>query len=277
MFLNEVEAKQMLKQSGISVTDTRLATSVAEAVTISQAVGYPVVLKIVSPDVVHKSDAGGVKVGLQTSAQVEKAYNEILTSVNAKCPGSKITGIAVQHMAPNGTEVIIGMTRDSQFGATLMFGLGGIFVELLKDVSFKVTPVSPQDAAEMIREIKGYKLLSGFRGQPPVDLPALEQMLVRVSQFIEAHPEVKELDLNPVFAYPQGAIAVDARINVEDQPVSIKVEPQRANLGKLDFLFYPKSVAVAGASNNPTSRGYDFMQHQFQVPVPDLSYQSKES
>jgi len=261
MFLNEVEAKQMLKKAGISVTETLLATSVEEAVKLSKKVGFPVVLKIVSPDVVHKSDAGGVKVGLKTEAEVEKAYNEILTSVNLKVPGAKITGIAVQHMAPNGTEVIIGMTKDSQFGATLMFGLGGIFVELLKDVSFRVTPVSKLDAAEMIREIKGYKMLSGFRGQAALDIKALEEMLVKVSEFVEANPQVKELDLNPVFAYPEGAIAVDARINVEENYTAPAVELPRANLGQLDCMFYPKSVAVAGASNNPTSRGYDFMQH----------------
>jgi acetate---CoA ligase (ADP-forming) len=261
MFLNEVEAKQMLKAGGVNVTDTRLAASKAEAVALSQKVGYPVVLKIVSPDVIHKSDAGGVKVGLETAVQVEKAYDDILASVARNCPGAKILGIAVQHMAPSGTEVIIGMTRDSQFGATLMFGLGGIFVELLKDVAFRVTPLSRRDASEMIHEIKGFKLLTGFRGQPAVDIAALEEMLVKVSQFIEANPQIQELDLNPVFAYPDGALAVDARINIDTTPTAPKAEVNHNILGKLDFLFYPESVAVVGASNNPTSRGYDFMQH----------------
>jgi len=261
MFLNEVESKKMLKAAGIAVADTQLATSEEEAIALSKKVGFPVVLKIVSPDVVHKSDAGGVKVGLKTSAQVSKAYQEIISSVNQKCPGAHILGIAVQHMAPSGTEIIIGMTRDSQFGATLMFGLGGIFVELLKDVSFRVTPVSPKDAADMIREIKGYKMLTGFRGQPPVDIPALENMLVKVSQFIEANPQIKELDLNPVFAYTQGATAVDARINIDEKPPVAKTAVNYQTLGKINSLFYPESVAVAGASNNPTSRGYDFMQH----------------
>ncbi len=261
MFLNEVEAKKMLGKAGINVTDTRLATSKEESVALSITVGYPVVLKIVSPEVVHKSDAGGVKIGLINSAQVEKAYEEIITSVSTKYPGAKITGIAVQPMAQTGTEVIIGMTRDSQFGPTLMFGLGGIFVELLEDVSFRVIPISKLDASEMIKEIKGYRILTGFRGHPPLDLKALEEMLIRVSDFIQANPQIKELDLNPVFAYPEGAIAVDARIILEDAQPAVVTSNKRANLGKLDGLFYPKSVAVAGASNNPTSRGYDFMQH----------------
>jgi acyl-CoA synthetase (NDP forming) len=261
MFLNEVEAKQMLKAAGINVTDTRLASSKEEAVTLSKGMGYPVVLKIISPDVIHKSDAGGVKLGLESERQVEQAYDEIIDSVTRKFPQADILGIAVQHMAPSATEVIIGMTKDSQFGAALMFGLGGIFVELLKDVSFRVTPVTRQDAGEMVREIKGYKMLTGFRGQPPVDLNALEEMLVKVSRFIEANPQITELDLNPVFAYPDGAVAVDARINIESSPAEVIKIQSNARLGDLDFLFYPQSVAVAGASNNPASAGYDFMQH----------------
>jgi acyl-CoA synthetase (NDP forming) len=261
MFLNEVEAKIMLKDAGIRVTDTRLATSREEAITLSSEVGFPVVLKIVSPDVIHKSDAGGVKVGLKTPQQVGQAFDEIISNVHTKVPNARITGLAVQHMAPFGTEVIIGMVKDSLFGATLMFGLGGVFVELLKDVSFRVTPITRQDAAEMIQEIKGHKMLTGFRGQPAADIASLEEMLVKVSRFIEANPQITELDLNPVFVYPDGAIAVDARINVSDVTSSSSIEVKRTNLGVLDFLFYPRSVAVAGASNNPSSRGYDFMQH----------------
>jgi len=164
-------------------------------------------------------------------------------------------------MASPGTEVIIGMNKDSMFGATLMFGLGGIFVEIMKDVSFRVTPVTRREAAEMIRETKGYPLLTGFRGQPAINITALEEMLVKVSQFIESNPQIKELDLNPVLAYPDGAIDVDARINIDESPVKTRESGMRSNLEELDFLFYPKSVAVAGASNNPNSRGYDFMLH----------------
>ena len=269
MLINEVEAKQMLKSAGISVTDTRLAVTSDEAVAMAAQVGYPVVLKIVSPDIIHKSDAGGVKVGLQSASEVSQAYQQILTSVTAKLPSARITGIAVQHMAPEGTEVIIGMTRDAQFGPVLMFGLGGVWVEVLKDVAFRVVPLSQPDAAAMIQEIKGYQLLTGFRGQPAIDTSALEAMLLQVSRFVEANPQVQELDLNPVMAYPEGAIAVDARIIMAETPPVRQAAP-RANLGMLDCLFYPRSVAVAGASNNPSSRGYDFMRH-----LIDFNYQGK--
>jgi acetate---CoA ligase (ADP-forming) len=261
MLLNEIQAKQLLKEAGVQVTETRLAVSKAEAVSLSKTLKYPVVMKIVSPDITHKSDVGGVKLNLKTEIEVERAYDEIMNSVAKKCPQAKIPGVAVQSMAVPGVEVIVGMTLDSQFGPVLMFGLGGVWVELLKDVSFRVIPVSKTDAAEMIKEIKGYKLLEGFRGQPGVDIQALENLLVKVSDFIQSNPRIKELDLNPVIAYPEGAIAVDARIVEEDifQPESAK--NTKKEIGSLDFLFYPESVAVAGASNNPASRGYDFMQH----------------
>ena len=144
-----------------------------------------------------------------------KAYTEIITSIKEKFPQAKIEGISVQRMAPPGVEVIIGMTKDPQFGALLMFGLGGITVEILKDVSFRIVPISRKDATEMIREIKGYPLLKGYRGGNPVDLPFLEELIMKVSDFVEKYPEIKELDLNPIFAYSKGALAVDARILLE--------------------------------------------------------------
>jgi acetate---CoA ligase (ADP-forming) len=260
VFLNEVEAKRMLADSGIAIAETRLAATKQEAVQISNKMGYPVVLKIISPEIIHKSEAGGVKVNLKFPAEVEKAYDDILASAIEKFPGAVIQGMAVQRMAPAGTEIIIGMAKDPIFGATLMFGLGGIFVEVLKDVSFRVTPLSELDASEMIKEIKGYKILTGYRNQPGVDIAALEKMLIQISKFVEDHPEIQELDLNPVLAYPEGAIAVDARINIDKE---WKAAPAIESDTKSDlgFLFYPKSVAVVGASNNPMSHGYDFMHH----------------
>ena len=210
--LTEIEAKELLRQAGISVVDTRLAVSREEAISISEELGFPVVLKIASWDVVHKSDAGGVKLDLETSQHVGKAYDDILQAVRQKHPEARIQGVSVQIMARPGVEVIIGVSQDTQFGPVLMFGLGGILVEILKDVSFRIVPLARRDAREMVREIKGYPLLEGYRGQEPVDVANLEELILKVSHFVEENPEVQELDLNPVFAYSDGAVAVDARV-----------------------------------------------------------------
>ncbi len=217
--LTEVESKQLLEEVGIRVIGAKLAKSAKDAVARSKEFGFPVVLKIASPDVVHKSDIGGVKVGLANSTQVSKAYKEIVTAVKQKQPGARIHGVSVQTMAKPGVEVIIGMSKDAQFGPVIMFGLGGILVEILKDVSFRIVPLTKRDAREMIRDIKGYPVLEGYRGQDPSDVGALEDMILKVSTFVEQNPEIKELDLNPVFAYKDGAVAVDARIVLEPDAV----------------------------------------------------------
>lgn len=211
-YLTEVEAKQLLQSAGIPVVVSSLARTKKEALALSQQSGFPVVLKVASPDILHKSDCGGVRVGLTSARQVGEAYHDIMAAVKEKTPKARVYGVSVQKMAPPGIEVIIGMTRDVQFGPVLMFGIGGTLVELLKDVSFRIVPVTLWDAAQMVREIKGFPLLQGYRGQPPVDLPALERLIAQVSQFVERHPEIDQLDLNPVFVYPDGAVAADARI-----------------------------------------------------------------
>jgi len=213
--LTEVESKELLKKAGIPVVEAKLSRSKKEAISISKEMGFPVVLKISSSDVVHKSDSGGVKLGLANATQVGKAYNEIISSVKQAYPEAQIEGVSVQPMAPPGVEVIVGMSKDPQFGPVLMFGLGGILVEVLKDVSFRIVPVTERDAREMIREIKGYPILEGYRGQKPASIPALEKLIVEVSHFVEKNPQIKELDLNPIFAYPDKAVAVDARIILE--------------------------------------------------------------
>ncbi len=213
--LTEIESKQILDEAGIPVAKAQLARTAKEASAAAEKAGLPVVLKIVSPDVTHKSDVGGVRLGLKSASEVEAAFDEIVAAVKSKQPDARIEGVAVQHMAPPGTEVIVGMSKDPQFGPVLMFGLGGIFVEVLKDVAFRIVPLEPRDARQMVREIKGFPVLQGVRGQDPADLGALEGLLLKLSEFIEAHPEIEELDLNPVFAYRDGALAVDARIVVE--------------------------------------------------------------
>ena len=213
--LTEFESKRILKQVGISVVETKLAKTQKEAVSLSQKIGFPVVLKIASPDVIHKSDSGGVKLSLNNAAEVKKAYDEILKKVKRQYPKAAVHGVSVQKMVRPGTEVIIGTSQDPQFGPVIMFGLGGIFVELLKDVSFRVIPVKRKDAQEMIEEIKGYPLLQGYRGKEPASLTALVEIILKISKFVEQNSQIKELELNPVFAYRNKAIAVDARIILE--------------------------------------------------------------
>ncbi|MBI4296731.1 MAG: acetate--CoA ligase family protein [Chloroflexi bacterium] len=214
--LTEIESKELLKQAGIDVVETRLAASKEEAIAISGELKFPVALKIVSPDITHKSDAGGVKLGLKTANQVGKAYDDILASVKSKNPQAVIHGVSVQKMASPGVEVIMGMFQDPQFGPVLMFGLGGVFVEVLKDVSFRLVPLTRRDAQEMVREIKGFQLLAGFRGHEPVAIHVLENWLLKLSDFIAKNEDIKELDLNPVIAYPDCALAVDARVVIQE-------------------------------------------------------------
>jgi acyl-CoA synthetase (NDP forming) len=213
--LTEFESKRVLKQVGISVVETRLAKTQKEAVSLSRKMGFPVALKIASPDVIHKSDSGGVKLSLNNAAEVKKAYDEILKKMRKQYPEAAVHGVSVQKMLRPGTEVIVGTSKDPQFGPVIMFGLGGIFVELLKDVSFRVIPVNRKDAQEMIEEIKGYPLLQGYRGKEPASLSALVDIILKISKWIEGSPWIKELELNPIFAYRDKAVAVDARIVLE--------------------------------------------------------------
>jgi acetyl-CoA synthetase (ADP-forming) len=173
------------------------------------------VLKIVSPDVLHKFDVGGVILDIKNSKEVKNGYNKILKNVKDHKPDAKIVGVLVQEMAPSATEVIVGATKDPQFGPALMFGLGGIFVEILKDVTFRIAPITESDAKEMITEVKGYPILKGYRGQPPADVDAIVKILMNTSRLVMDHMEIKELDLNPIMVYEKGAKTVDARIILE--------------------------------------------------------------
>ena len=213
--LLETEAKTICIEYRIPTTKFKLAKNEDEAVKAAERIGFPVVLKIVSPDIVHKSDVGGVVVNLQNSKSVREAFGQITKNVKKHSAKAKIVGMLVQEMAPTSTEVIVGAIKDPQFGPAMMFGLGGIFVEVLKDVTFRVAPVTKDEAYEMIAEVKAYPLLKGYRNTPPADIDAIAGILVNASKLVMEHQEIKELDLNPIMVYEKGAKTVDARIILE--------------------------------------------------------------
>jgi acetyltransferase len=212
--IGELVGNQLLKCYGFKVLPTKLARSANEAADIAQEIGYPVVLKIVSAQILHKTDAGGVAIDLHDEEAVRHTYREIIERANTYKPDAVIDGVLVQKMAPSGEEVIIGANRYPIFGPLLMFGIGGIFVEVFKDVEFRLAPIGRNEARRMIRSIKGHKLLKGFRGRPKTDLDMLEKSLVALSDMVINHPEIMELDINPLLVYPegQGVMVADCRM-----------------------------------------------------------------
>ena len=216
-FLFEHEAKELCRLYDLPVTKGRVVRFEEEAVKAAEEVGFPVVLKIVSPQILHKSDVGGVVLNVKDAQGVREAYERILNNVKKRRPDAEIEGIYVQEMAPSSTEVIVGATKDPTFGPTIMFGLGGIFVEILKDVSFRLIPITRDDAVEMIHEIRSYKILEGARGMPKADEGALVDILLNTSRMVSECPEIKELDMNPILVYEKGAKIVDARVILEEK------------------------------------------------------------
>ncbi len=210
--LLEPEAYAILAAYDIPVLDYRLATSSEEAVTMAVEVGFPAVMKIVSPDVIHKSDAGGVKLNISDGAAAAGSYDDIIQAVGGAVPKAVIEGVLITPMISGGVEVIMGMLRDPQFGPAVMFGLGGIFVEILKDVVFEIAPVERAAAERMIKSIKGYPLLAGARGSQPCHLESLIDIVTGLSRLALELPEIKEIDLNPVLATPERSFCLDARL-----------------------------------------------------------------
>jgi acetyltransferase len=215
----EHEARDVLAAYGFEQPIYKLAKTADEAVACWQEITTPVAMKIVSPQIIHKSDAGGVMLKLNTPDEIKAAFTHIMASAQKYDANAELTGVLVMPMAPDGVECIIGASCDTTFGPTIMFGLGGIFVEILKDVSFRVAPITLPTAKEMIKEIKGYSLLKGARGRDAVDVDALAEALQRLSQLMVAEPEIAEIDLNPVFAHKKGLSIVDARIIIHSQEV----------------------------------------------------------
>ncbi len=209
------EVLGIIESSGIFTPDYVMAKTAKEAIEASRMIGFPVVLKIVSPDVLHKSDVGGVVVGVESEEEVEKRYDEIMDNLAKNISDARITGILVQKQVRQATEVIIGGIRDEQFGPAVMFGLGGIFVELFKDVAFRIAPVTETEALEMMKEIKGYHILSGYRGMKELYISQITKTIVTISELISSIDEIKEVELNPLFVYEKNVVAVDARIIIE--------------------------------------------------------------
>ena len=210
--LLETEAKELLKEYGIPVPDFKLIKSEDEITGLAKEINFPIVMKIVSPDIIHKTDAGGVKLNIKDEKEAESAYQEIIFQAKKYNKEARIEGVIVYPMVPQGTEIIIGMMKDPHFGPVAMFGLGGIFVEVLKDVSFRIIPLEERDAREMITEIKGYEILKGARGEASKDIEAIKKLLMKISQLITENPEINEIDLNPIFVFEKGLQVVDAQM-----------------------------------------------------------------
>lgn len=208
----KAEAKQICKLHNIPTPRFFLAKDVDEALKYGEALGYPLAAKIVSPDITHKSDVGGVVLNIKSRGELQRAYQQLIENASKHAPHARVLGVLVEEMVLGGVELAVGMVRDQTFGPTVMFGLGGVFIEVLRDVSFRVAPLSEDDAREMIGEVRGSRLLEGYRNYPPVDVERLKRILLTISQLSLTYPEFSQIDFNPIIAYGSSLWVVDARI-----------------------------------------------------------------
>ena len=256
------ESKTLCAAYGIPQPKEALATSSAEAARLSTQIGFPVVMKIVSPDILHKTDAGAVLVGVRSAAEAEQAYETILRNAKKHTPGAKVSGVLIQQMLAGGHEVIIGALTDPSFGKVVAFGLGGVLVEVLKDVTFRLAPATTADALSMLDGIAAAEILRGVRGAAPVDREALARIIVAVAQLVTDFPEIHELDLNPVFATPDSATAADVRIIVDFAPHQERYRPSQDEiLRAMNRIMKPDAVAVIGASPEDGKIGNSVMKN----------------
>jgi acetyl coenzyme A synthetase (ADP forming)-like protein len=261
--LSAPEAKQVADAYGLPVPQEGLATSPDEAAQLAAKIGFPVVLKIVSPDILHKTEAGGVLVGVEDAQAVRAGYDTIVANAKQYQAGANITGVQVQQMLPTGAqEVIVGAVTDQSFGKLVAFGLGGVLVEVLKDVTFRLAPASREDALSMLDGIQAAEMLKGVRGGAAVDRDALASIIERVSQLVSDFPEISEIDLNPVFATPSGATAVDVRILVDFDPPEPRYRPSQDEIVRaMNRIMRPDAVAVIGASSEEGKIGNSVMKN----------------
>ncbi|MEO9102603.1 MAG: acetate--CoA ligase family protein, partial [Burkholderiaceae bacterium] len=260
--LTAPEGKQVCDAYGISVPQEGVATSAAEAQKLAASMGFPVVMKIVSPDILHKTEAGGVLVGVQSADEAAKGYDTILANAKKYKSDAQIIGVQVQQMIKGGQEVIVGAVTDDSFGKLVAFGLGGVLVEVLKDITFRLAPATKEDAISMLDGIQAAEMLKGVRGSDPVNREALSDLIVRVSQLVSDFPEISEMDLNPVFASKDGAIAADVRIVVDFTPKAPRYRPPEDQvLASMRRIMQPKSLAVIGASAEEGKIGNSVMKN----------------
>ena len=260
--LTAPEGKVVCDAYGIPVPKEGVAKSASEAARIASDMGFPVVMKIVSPDILHKTEAGGVVVGVKNTADAEKSYETILANARKYKADAKIEGIQVQQMLGGGTEVIVGSITDGSFGKLVAFGLGGVLVEILKDITFRLAPATKDDALSMLDGIQAHEMLKGVRGGEPVNREALADVIVKVSQLVSDFPEIVELDLNPVFATSKNAIAADVRIVVDfDYKPRPAPRPTEEIVAAMSRIMQPKGVAVIGASAEDGKIGNSVMKN----------------
>lgn len=260
--LTAPEARALCEAWQIPIPKEALATTADQAAAQAEAIGFPVVLKIVSPQILHKTEAGGVLVGVKSADDVRAGFKRIVESAGRYDPKAEILGVQVQQMLVGGQEVIVGAVTDPSFGKLVAFGLGGVLVEVLKDITFRLAPVDHDEALSMLDGIQAAAILKGVRGAPPVDREALSDLIVKVSQLVDAVPEIVELDLNPVFARTDGAIAADVRIVVDFEPKEARPRPSsEAILAKMNRIMRPDAVAVIGASAEDGKIGNSVMKN----------------
>ncbi|MGO9264626.1 MAG: acetate--CoA ligase family protein [Candidatus Binataceae bacterium] len=245
--LSEIESKQLLQALGVAVTIPQAALNADEAAAAAARIGLPVVLKVLSPEVSHKSEVGGVALGLSSEREVRDAFARIRTSLAERAPGARFDGVAVDRMARPGVELILGIIRDERFGPLVIAGLGGIFVEVFADTAFRLAPIDRREARAMLDELRGGAILRGVRGARPIAFDAVADLLVKLSEFAATHPDVKEMDLNPVVAYDDGLAVLDALVLLGGAPGAVSADPHKAaRLENLKRAFNARSVAVIG-------------------------------
>ena len=255
--LTEVESKEVLTACGIPVRTGQVATDPESAAEIAGKLGYPVVMKIVSPDIPHKSDVGGVRVNLNSPAAVRSAFTDIVRDAKREKPKADIQGALIYQMVPEGVELVIGATFSRQFGHAVMFGLGGIFVEAAMDVVFRLVPLTREDSLDMIQEIRGRKILGNFRGKPAVNIKAVADIIEKLSALVTDYPEILEVDMNPVIASAAGAIVVDARMALgEPKKIADTIYSSEEIVTGMKRIFSPAGIAIIGASGDPSKLGY---------------------